>query len=373
MNGQNINIGTKSLRVLVAPLDWGLGHATRIITIIKILEKYDIHVLIAAEGAAATLLQTEFPHLPILPLRGYRVQYSRKKNFFFWKLFGQFPGIAASIKRENKWLKKAVEIHQIDAVISDNRFGLFHPAIPSVYITHQLFIETGKKFMNRLAQKIHYSYIRRFSECWVPDFEKGITVAGKLSHPAQLPAVPVTYIGPLSRFKKEDVTVTGKLLIILSGPEPQRSIWEKDLLEQIKNTTRNIILVRGLPGSNETLVTVKNLEVHNHLPAAQLNKLATAADWIVCRSGYSTVMDLVAMEKKAILVPTPGQAEQEYLAGYLKEQQLFYSCSQQEFLLEQAIKEAETFPWKTIGGHFDYINEERIGKWVIALQVRASQ
>lgn len=373
MNGQNINIGTKSLRVLISPLDWGLGHATRIITIVKILEKYDVTVLIAAEGAAASLLQTEFPQLQILPLRGYRVQYSRKKNFFFWKLFRQLPGILASIKRENDWLKEVVETHKIDAVISDNRFGLYHSAIPSVYITHQLFIETGKNFMNKLAQKIHYKYINRFAECWVPDFEKGITVAGKLSHPEKLPAVPVIYIGPLSRFKKGDQPVSDKLLIILSGPEPQRSIWEKDLLEQLKNSDRHIILVRGLPGSTEELTCTKTLEIYNHLPAAQLNKLIVEAEWVICRSGYSTVMDLIALEKKAIMVPTPGQAEQEYLAAYLTKQELFYTCIQQDFQLENSIKMAESFPNKKLTGDFENINEKMISEWIIRLQAKASQ
>lgn len=372
MNGQNINIGTKPLRVLISPLDWGLGHATRIITIVKILENYDVSVLIAAEGPAAVLLKTEFPHIPILPLRGYRVQYSRNKKKFFRKLLGQFPGIISAIKRENRWLKEAVKIHQIDAVISDNRFGLYHPAIPSVYITHQLFIETGKKFMNGLAQKIHYKYINRFSECWVPDFEETVNIAGKLSHPAKLPAVPVKYLGPLSRFKKDaGVIIDNTMLILLSGPEPQRSIWEADLLQQAKNTDRRIVFVRGLPGCKEELASTATLEIHNHLPAGRLNKLVAVSEWVICRSGYSTVMDLVALDKRAILIPTPGQAEQEYLAGYLKEQQLFYSCSQQEFRLEDAVSAAEKFPRKTLATNFEAINERVIREWIISLKARA--
>ena len=227
--------------------------------------------------------------------------------------------------------------------------------------------------MNTLPQKIHYKYINRFTECWIPDFEKGIAIAGKLSHPEKLPAVPVSYIGPLSRFKKDDQPVSDKLLIILSGPEPQRSIWEKDLLEQVKNSDPNIILVRGLPGNTEELISTKKLEIHNHLPALQLNKLIVTAEWVICRSGYSTVMDLIALEKKAIMVPTPGQAEQEYLAAYLKEQQLFYTCSQDEFRLENAIKMAGDFPRKILPGDFENINEEQIRKWIIGLLAKASQ
>ncbi|RYD69792.1 MAG: glycosyl transferase family 28, partial [Sphingobacteriales bacterium] len=340
MIGQNINIGTKKLKVLVSPLDWGLGHATRIITIVKILQNHDVQVLIAAETAVATLLKAEFPGIAILPLKGYRVQYSRNKKNFSFKLLQQIPGIISTIRAEKRWLKKAIQEHNIDAVISDNRFGFYHGSIPSVYITHQLFIETGKSWMNVIAQKIHYRYINKFTECWVPDFEEeGISLAGNLSHPKKLPAVPVKYLGPLSRLNnKEEATIASDLLIILSGPEPQRTIWEEDLLKQIEPLNEHIILVRGKPGNNETIFPQKNLKIYNHLPAAELSKLINGSSLVLSRCGYSTVMDLVAMNKKAILLPTPGQAEQEYLATYLKEKNLFYTITQQGFQLKSAIK-----------------------------------
>ncbi|RYY71479.1 MAG: glycosyl transferase family 28 [Chitinophagaceae bacterium] len=368
MNGENINIADRPLRVLISPLDWGLGHASRIITIVKLLQNYGVQVLIAADGTPAELLRKEFPAVEILALEGYGIRYSRNKKYFSYKLFAQFPAIYRAIRRENSWLKTAIQEHSIDAIISDNRFGFYHSRIPSVYITHQLNIKTGKKWMNKLAQKIHYKYINRFTECWVPDFETGITLAGELSHPDNFPTVPVKYLGPISRFKKQVGAITNDLLIILSGPEPQRSIWERDLLNQVKKLDRNIVLVRGLPEALDEMPATSGLTVYNHLPAATLEPLIKTSAMILCRSGYSSVMDLVATGNKALLVPTPGQAEQEYLATYLMKEQLFFCCEQKDLMLETHLKLALEFPQKRLPNDFMPLNENVIKKWIKALK-----
>jgi uncharacterized protein (TIGR00661 family) len=369
MNGENINIDANPLRILISPLDWGLGHATRIITIVKILQNYGVQVLIAGEGAGISLLKTEFPAIEFLDLRGYRVQYSRKKKNFIFKLLGQLPVILASIKRENAWLKAIVVEKKIDAVISDNRFGFYNDSIPSVYITHQLYIETGNKWTAKIAQQIHYKYINRFKECWVPDFEMHTSLAGKLSHPGKLPAVPVKYLGPLSRFKKQEpLPVSSDLLILLSGPEPQRSIWETILFQQVKGLPKKVILVRGLPADAQQMPSTENCTVYNHLASGELSRLVAGAALLLCRSGYSSVMDLVALKKKAILVPTPGQTEQEYLAAYLKEQGIFYSCNQSGLLLSDAMNAAMEFSQLNSFADFEPINESIIKNWVLSLR-----
>ena len=365
MNGENINIGSKPLRVIVSPLDWGLGHATRIITIIKTLQNYDVQVLIAADGSAAALLQQEFPTLQILSVPGYKIQYAKNKRSFFWKLLSQLPGILKAINAENRILNSWAEEYQPDGIISDNRFGFYHPAIPSVYISHQLFIETGHKWLNKLAQQIHYKYINRFSECWVPDFEKGSGLAGKLSHPQQLPAVSTKYLGPLSRFTRQKENANnGPLLIILSGPEPQRSIWEAQLVKQIKKANMPCIVVRGLPSGGAPISETPFLRIYDHLQAFELQQQIEDAALIISRAGYSTVMDLVALRKKAILVPTPGQPEQEYLATYLKEQQIFFTCSQENFDLQQTLNAAKKFITRMPEEDFKRMNESVILKWV---------
>ncbi|MFT3909776.1 MAG: hypothetical protein QM737_10155 [Ferruginibacter sp.] len=202
---------------MVAPLDWGLGHATRCIPVIKLLLGQGVEVVIAAEGPVAALLKEEFPTCVILRLKGYRIRYSRGKSLFFLKMLAQFPRIMGMLKYEKKWLNHIVSEHEIDGVISDNRFGFYTKKVPCVFITHQLFIQTGNKVLNRLAQKINYKYINQFSECWVADAAGPNNLAGELSHPEILPAVPLKYPGILSRCKKIEVEKNIDLLIMISA------------------------------------------------------------------------------------------------------------------------------------------------------------
>ncbi|HEY5391223.1 MAG TPA: glycosyl transferase family 28, partial [Hanamia sp.] len=198
IKGQKISPASKNTRILVIPLDWGLGHATRCIPIIKELILQNIEVFIVADGNNYILLKREFPSTVFLRYKGYEIKYSRAKRFFLLKLFLQFPKVSWRVYHENKWLKKVIKKYSINAVISDNRFGMFTKKIPCVYITHQLHIETGNQFSDLIAQKIHYYFIKKFDQCWVPDLEIN-GLAGKLSHPKKM--LPnIIYIGPLSRF-----------------------------------------------------------------------------------------------------------------------------------------------------------------------------
>lgn len=344
MSGDNFNIFIPKKRVLVAPLEWGLGHATRCIPLITTLLELNCEVLIAAEGAARALLEKEFPQLSFLPLRGYRMHYSRKAYWLPAKLFFQFPKMISSIRNERRWLKKAIPEHKIDAVISDNRFGLHDPSVSCIYITHQLTIKTGNRFTQWVAQKIHYHFINKYKECWVPDTASEINLAGSLSHPKHLPNIPVHYIGPLSRFEKITVKKEYDLAVIISGPEPQRSIFEDLLLDKLDNYKGKALFIRGLPGTSTVKASSNhNIKIKNHLGADELSKAIQASDMIISRSGYTTVMDLVKLEKPAILIPTPGQTEQEYLAKTLKEKGVFYSVDQDNFDLNEALRDTKTF------------------------------
>ena len=204
-------------------------------------------------------------------------------------------------------------------------------------------------FSDWLAQKIHYGFINRYSECWVPDAVQAPHLAGVLSHPKRLPKVPVKYLGPLSRLEKREAPpLQYDLLLLLSGPEPQRTIFENILLRQLTDFPCRALLVRGLPGSEAPLAPLPgHVTAVNHLPAAQLGQALQQADWVICRSGYTTVMDLVQLGKKAILVPTPGQTEQVYLGRYLQKQSLFYSVPQHLFNLREDMEKAK--PYSPIG------------------------
>jgi uncharacterized protein (TIGR00661 family) len=353
----------RKLRILVAPLDWGLGHATRCIPLIYELIRQDCDVWLAGEGAQQVLLKQEFPELPFLSLKGYRIRYSRSATGMLWNIFSQTNKILRAIKQENNWLKKMVVEHGFDAVISDNRYGLYHATIPCIFITHQLTIKSPiGKWPARWLQKRNYNYINRFTECWVPDEAGENNLAGELSHPLKKPATAVQYIGPLSRLKKTDEEEKkDHLFVVLSGPEPQRTILENKIIKDIAHYNGTATIVRGLPGALNLIPSTNTIKFYNHLPAEELNKEMNEAEYIISRSGYSTIMDITKLQKKTILIPTPGQTEQEYLAKYLHEKKIALNISQNSFLLSSALQSARSFAYNIIDGK----NEDHLQQTVL--------
>ena len=336
----------RKLRILVAPLDWGLGHATRCIPIIKELALHGCEITLAGEGAQEILLKKEFPALQFLSLPGYRIQYAGGGYKMAWKILRQIPELRKTIQNEKKWLKKNVIEFGFDAVISDNRYGLYHKNIPCVFITHQLLIKSPWKWTEKIIQKQNYSFINQFTECWIPDNEGPDNFAGALSHPAQMPNRPVYYTGPLSRFRSTGLPEKPNyLLIILSGPEPQRSIFENIIISQISDYKGTATIVRGLPGTPSLIPSTDSIHFYNHLCAEELNIEMEKAAFVIARSGYSTLMDAMALNKKCILVPTPGQTEQEYLAKYFAKKGYSIFTSQTNFSLNEALIRATNFSY----------------------------
>lgn len=308
-------------KVLVAPLDWGLGHTTRCIPVIRALQNAACEVVIAGTPVQIGLLKKEFPGILNFPLKGYNVHYAKKKSFLPLKILSQVPKILKSIYTEKKWLKKFVAEEKIDLVISDNRFGLSHTGIPCIFITHQLEIRMPSLFLQKIVQKMNYRFINKFSLCWVPDFEGEKNIAGELSHPKKRPQTSLRYIGPLSRFEKAiDISVNINWLFLISGPEPQRSLLENKILSSVQNIPGKSLVLLGKPGKENRQQLNENCTVIDHLGTKQLEKKIRESDYIICRSGYTSVMEILSLAKRSILVPTPGQSEQEYLATHLSTQ-----------------------------------------------------
>lgn len=227
-----INSSTqKRAKILLAPLDWGLGHATRCIPIVKELLSLDCEVIIAATGDQKVLLEQEFPLLPFVELPGYRVRYGKNRALTLFKIGVKIPKILIRIKAENVWLQAFQERERPDAVISDNRYGLYHAELSTVFITHQLLIRTPfGSWADAFLQRIQYRWLKRFSVCWIPDLGKKDSLAGELSHPEKFPSIPVRYIGPLSRFEKKKPPSPAICLSFYPGPSPsepfsKRSSW----------------------------------------------------------------------------------------------------------------------------------------------------
>lgn len=331
-------------RILVAPLDWGLGHATRCIPVIRELQKQNAEVIIGSNGKPLKILQQEFPDLEYCIIKGYDIKYSRSSSFAA-AIIPQIPKLIYSGFDEHKKLKGLIAELKLDGVISDNRFGLYSNKIPCVFMTHQVGIIMPPvfKWAEYFIYKLNFNIMNKFDCCWIPDFAGTENLSGILSHKYPMPE-QTKFIGLLSRFKKhEPVEIKNELLVILSGPEPQRTVLEEKLLIQLQELNLKTILVRGTPGTETELKAAPNITAVSHLKAEELNIAMMQSKYVVSRSGYSTIMDLGATGKRAMLIPTPGQTEQEYLGKYFHDKNIFYSKSQSEFSLKNAINEIENF------------------------------
>jgi UDP-N-acetylglucosamine transferase subunit ALG13 len=342
-------------RILVAPLDWGLGHATRCIPIIRELLVNECDVWIAGDGIQHKLLAKEFPDITILDLTGYNIKYSKTKTGLFFRLIGQIPKMLDIISYENRWLKIKNVALEFDAVISDNRYGFFNKKVYNVFITHQLQIKTGLGgFFDSILRKINYAYIRKFQACWVPDEKSENNLAGKLSHPDKLPKRPVHYLGLLSRFHSTGIQEQkNHILVVLSGPEPQRSILENMIVQKISQHNGTASVVRGLLTATNFIPSTNTIKFYNYLPAEELNKEMEQAEYVISRSGYSTVMDIAKLKKKSILIPTPGQPEQEYIGKYLSASGMAVCIDQKKFSLLEAIEKGKNFSYTSFPDYDD--------------------
>lgn len=326
---------TTNKNILVAPLNWGLGHATRCIPIIRELEKNGFTVIIASDGGALQMLQKEFPHLQSLELPSYNIEYAQNEDDFKWKLIKNSPKMISAIFTEKKVVKKWLAEFDIQGIISDNRLGVHNKKVPSVIITHQLNVLSGDTTW--ISSKLHQHFIKKFTECWVPDIEEKPNLTGKLGH-LKKKKLDVKYIGPLSRLEKKELKCIYDLMVVLSGPEPQRTILEQKLIKEIRAFKGKVIFVKGLIESEQKKEKSRNTIYYNYMTSKELERMLNKSKMVLCRSGYTTVMDLAKLKKKAFFIPTPGQFEQEYLARKLKQDGFVPFATQDDFVIENLLE-----------------------------------
>lgn len=325
-------------KILITALNWGLGHATRCIPLIRALEQQGYEVVLASDGVAMYLLRAEFPHLPVLELPSYRIQY--ESHNMVRNIARQLPRILWAIRAEHRVTARLVREYGITHVISDNRYGCRNAATHNILLTHQLHLKVNNGLLQWCANTLLEWVIRRFDAIWVPDAPAPRDLAGTLAHPP-LEHPPVRYIGLLSRMKPGAADLDYDVAIVLSGPEPQRTILEQRLTEQAIALSYKFIIVQGNPRQKYHHFVSDNVELVSFLTSEELNEVLLRSRVIVCRSGYSSLMDLAVLGKKAVLIPTPGQTEQEYLAQKLSEQGCFLVQHQDSIDLELALKAVE--------------------------------
>ncbi len=349
--------------ICISPIDWGLGHATRCITLIKAFEKLGYQVFVATEGYHEVILREALPNAHFLHLRGYRIRYAKWGFNLPIVLLFQLPKIIYSIVYEYRWLKKAHAQYQFDMIVSDNRFGFYHKQVPSFFITHQLNLQMHFAWATRLFQKIQYAWLKKYTACWIPDIEGENNLSGVLANPKHKPSIPLWYMGCLSRLIDTPIDKTSDnssavhsatnnknvFLGIVSGPEPQRTVLENLLWKAGNKLNIPFVVIAGTPSKeepNKIIAENKNATLYAHLAAPDLVKEIKRADYIICRGGYTTLMELIPFDKKLIFIPTPGQTEQMYLGKLWEEKNWALCYAKENFKLNFALEEAKSFHFK---------------------------
>ncbi|MEO8234296.1 MAG: glycosyltransferase [Flavobacterium sp.] len=324
-----------SKNILVAPLNWGLGHATRCIPIIRALQENGYTPILASDGVALEILRKEFPQLQSIALPSYHIEYPKNGMFFKLKMVANSPKMVGAILSEKKLINKIIKEYNISGIISDNRLGVHNKEIPSIFITHQLNVMTGNTTW--LTSKMHQYIIKKYDKCWVPDVNTIPNLTGDLGHLSQK-IKTIKYIGPLSRLHKKSLEKKYDLMVILSGPEPQRTFLEEKLIVELENYAGKIIFIKGKIEAKQIVETKNQITFYNYMNSEELENSFNESELILCRSGYTTVMDLAQLEKKAFFIPTPGQYEQEYLAKKYKEEGLVPYSTQDKFTAKELLQ-----------------------------------
>jgi predicted glycosyltransferase len=305
-----------SKKVLVAPLDWGLGHATRCIPVIRELIKQNFKVVLGSTPQTQRVLQEEFSNLDKIELVPYNIQYSEFLPVWL-TVVKDYKRLNEATQKEKEKINEIVKNHKINIIISDNRYGCFSSETKNILITHQLKIKSP--LLENKGNQILRQRLLAFDEIWVPDNEeKENNLSGELSH-GKFEGLKLKYVGALSRLaEKENIKEKEfEVCFVLSGVEPKRTQFEKECINFINSSDKKIAIVRGTKNKQTTSITNKNCVVKDFPDSAELQEIITSSKKVVCRSGYSSVMDLALMKSPAYFIPTPGQTEQEYLANYL--------------------------------------------------------
>lgn len=318
------------MKVLVAPLDWGLGHATRCAPIIQAFIEKGCEVEVAVVKGNAQILREMFPNVRQRLCPSYNVVYPKHGyNMGFWLLKNSVH-LNKVVRAERRFVEEMVRLHGYDIIVSDNRFAFYSNKAYSIYMTHQRRIAFPKAFrmFESIGKVWHATVMSRYDEIWVPDIPEKPGYAGSLSHTG-ICSRPLRFVGALSRFMlpmigkktkaapKADVAKDLKIVAVISGVEPARSRFEAKLRYVLAQIPGKHVMILGKPTAGQKTWREGNITFYTHLPSDEFAQTVSRAEWVLSRGGYSTVMDMAVLGAKCIFVPTPGQYEQIILAREL--------------------------------------------------------
>lgn len=334
-------------KVFFGVLNMGLGHATRSLPLINEFQRRGWQIAIGSNGRALAFLRNELsPETLFLETPSYEIRYSRSDRFVSNLLF-QIPRVAWRIGAEQRFCRQMARKIKPDLIISDNCYGLHHRDIPSYFISHQIYfaLPKGWQMFTGFAGAPNRYFHGKYKAVIIPDLPgaDGGLLSGELS---RIPdsATDYHYTGILSSVAQGKPQNDIDLLISISGPEPQRTILEKRILKDVEAIEGNKVLLLGKPEKSELLFQRPGLRVYSHLPREKMQQMMRDARMIVSRSGYSTLMELLELNKRAFFIPTPGQTEQVYLAERFRRQGHYFSVAQKRLDLPANLQEAEKYP-----------------------------
>jgi len=331
------------MKIIYGVCSWGLGHATRSLPVIRKLIQENNELTIISHDRSLDLLKKELgENLEYIDIEDYPILLSENARQFMAKSVIYWPLFIRKMQSGLRQLTKILETRKCDTIISDGRYDIYSRKIPSVFISHQIRImnplrirmfETGSEIFNLF-------FFKRFREVIVPDYKEN-SLSGDLSHGLRkIDEEKIHYVGVLSDFKKKKTKNDIDYLISISGPEPQRTLLEKKLLPQTDELDGNIVITLGKTEEKEK-TSKENIKVYSFLEKEEREDLLNRSKLVVSRSGYSTIMDLAVLGKKALMIPTPGQIEQEYLSQYHNNKKTFYSVNQESLDLKRDIEIAK--------------------------------
>lgn len=329
-------------KILVSPLDWGLGHATRLIPILKEMEaQYDL--IIGVNKSTEKLMRDHFFNAQFENVPGYKIRNSKSGGFHSYVRMS--ARIRKVKKQEELWVSDFLKKNKVDLILSDSRFGFRNEGVKSIIISHQLHLKFPPfwRLFGGIAQRINHKWLTAFDEVWIPDNEDH-ELSGELSEGSGL---NTRFIGIKSRFVKKEFERKNSepyILVVISGPEPQRSEMEHMILHQAPLISQRVIVVGGKPEKKTKDFDCANAHWYAHLETDELAAFISHADLVISRSGYSSLMDYKALGcKNLYLIPTPGQSEQIYLARRMKEKGICDFAFQKDFNLSEALFPIDAF------------------------------
>jgi len=320
----------KNKRILFAIMGWGLGHATRCIPIIKSLMK-DNHIILSSNGISTILLQQEFPTLKCIDYPDYAIKYPKNKIMLLPLIALQLPAIIVKLIKEYLQTQKVINDENIDLIISDSRYGVYSRGVPTYFIVHQLHFKLWGifKFIEFLGEWFNIFMFRRYEKVIIPDVKSDKNLTGDLTHSGKIITHPkLHYLGVFCSVSEINIKQDIDYFFSISGPEIQRTLFEEIILDQISHIPGKKVLVLGKPDDEQVYENIENTEIYSHVNREKQNELLNRAKFVVCRSGYTTVMELIALKKSALMIPTPGQTEQEYLARHYQSTGIFHIAMQ---------------------------------------------